>query len=688
MELTNVLRKESSPYLLQHAQNPVHWQVWNEETLALAKTLSKPILISIGYSSCHWCHVMEKESFEDEQVAALMNDLFINIKIDREERPDLDQIYMDAVQILTGSGGWPLNVFLTPEGKPFFGGTYFPPRKLGHRHSWTEILHYVINIWNSRKTDVENQADALLHHIESVNDFILQQPVHAESSSPVFSDDYFSRVCNSIVNTACKLKGGFGSAPKFPQLLTIQYLLHHHHHYGNEIALNHALFSLKSILAGGIYDQLGGGLSRYSTDENWLVPHFEKMLYDNALLISVLSEAYQITQDECFSNAIQQTISFCETELKSPEGGYYTAIDADSEGEEGKFYVWDKKNIENILAEDAALFCDWFGITENGNWETQNILYLQHSYNEFAQQHQLTVQQLKDHIDRAKEKLLAERNKRKRPSTDNKIILVTNAMLVTAYCKAASALQNEDYKKKALALFQFIAFSFTANGRTYFHSMSGEKKQIAFLDDYAYLIQAAISLQEISGNSQLLMQAKQLTEFVELNFNEEKSDFYYFTHKETKDVPLRKTDFLDSPFASGNAIMAENLIYLSMVFEISNWRIKANNILEKMKTSIEKHPLAYSKWATMAMNQHVGFLEIVITGSDLDSAVQKTLGYFIPNRVFQAASSQQEHFALLKNKKYNSAALIHICDTTGCELPVKDFRESVHFHSGLTFVKD
>ena len=686
MKLTNVLTKEFSPYLLQHAQNPVHWQVWNEETLSLAKKLSKPILISIGYSSCHWCHVMEKESFEDEEVAALMNDHFINIKIDREERPDLDQIYMDAVQLLTGSGGWPLNVFLTPEGKAFFGGTYFPPKKLGNRYSWTEILHYVINIWNNRKTEVENQAQALWHHMESVNDLIFKTPVHGDSAM-LFSEGYFSGICEKLLNAACKLKGGFGSAPKFPQLLSIQYLIHYHHHYGNEMALNHALFSLKSILAGGIYDQLGGGMSRYSTDEYWLVPHFEKMLYDNALLITVLSEAYQITHDEGFQEAIQQTISFCETELKCPEGGYYTAIDADSEGEEGKFYVWNKKSIENILGEDAVLFCDWFGVTENGNWEKQNILFQNHSRDEFAQQNQLSSKELIEIIERAKEKLLIERNKRHRPSTDTKVLLVTNAMLVTAYCKAASALQNKDYEKKATALYQMILDNFSNEGSLFFHSTSTKKNQIAFLDDYAYLIQAAISLQEITGDSQLLMQAQRLTNFVLLNFQDEKSGLYYFTHKEINDVILRKSDILDSPFASGNAIMAENLIYLSMVFGSSDWKNQANLMLGKMKTLIEKHPMAYSKWASIAMNHHIGFLEIVITGSDIEKTVLNTLGYFIPNRVFQASKSQQDQFELLKNKKYGEGAQIQICSPIGCELPIEDIRESVHFHNGLTFNK-
>jgi uncharacterized protein len=385
----NRLQYESSPYLLQHAHNPVDWYAWRPEAFARAKAENKPILVSIGYSTCHWCHVMERESFENPDIAALMNERYINIKVDREERPDVDAIYMDACQILTGGGGWPLNCFLTPEGKPFFAGTYYPPRPAHNRPSWMQVLQHLANIWETKREVAYEQADKLLGHIQRNDNVFLEKPASelAMQGDAAFTPAMLENAFYQMREQFDRVEGGFGGAPKFPSSMAIQYLLHYHWFTGNSEALEHALLSLDKMIMGGIYDQIGGGFARYATDREWLVPHFEKMLYDNALLVMVLSEAYKLlhTTDSdarqvphranLYRQTIEETLGFIQREMTHPMGGFYAAQDADSEGEEGKFYVWSRVEIEEVLGEDADLFCAFYGVTPEGNWEHTNILW-------------------------------------------------------------------------------------------------------------------------------------------------------------------------------------------------------------------------------------------------------------------------------------------------------------------------
>ena len=392
---TNQLIHESSPYLLQHAHNPVNWYPWGDEALQKAKEEDKPILVSIGYAACHWCHVMERESFEDEATADLMNEYFINIKIDREERPDLDHIYMDAVQAMTGSGGWPLNVFLTPETKPFFGGTYFPPKRALNRSSWKEVLSGVYKGYREKKEEILSQADNLTEHLLTSNAFGLQQP-GSTGNEVFFSDEQLATIAANLLNNADTTFGGFGNAPKFPQSFSIQYLLRHFHFTKDEMALTQALLSLDKMIEGGIYDQLGGGFARYSTDNEWLAPHFEKMLYDNALLISVMAEARQLTAKPQYARAIRQTIAFIEREMMSEENGFFSALDADSEGIEGKFYTWQKQEIMEVLGDDTALFAAFYDVSDEGNWEHTNILRIQQPLAAFAQKQGITESELEE----------------------------------------------------------------------------------------------------------------------------------------------------------------------------------------------------------------------------------------------------------------------------------------------------
>jgi hypothetical protein len=376
---TNHLINETSPYLLQHAHNPVDWHPWNDETLQKARSENKPILVSIGYSACHWCHVMERESFEDENIAAIMNKHFVNIKVDREERPDLDHIYMDAVQTISGTGGWPLNVFLTPDCKPFYGGTYFPPKRLYNRPSWREVLESIADAFDKKNPEIVNQAESLTQHLSQSNSVGIQN-INEEGLAKVFDPSTMEEIFKNIMNNADKIDGGFGLAPKFPQTFTIQFLLHYYYYTGNENALDQACISLDKMIAGGIYDHLGGGFARYSTDTKWLVPHFEKMLYDNALLITVLSEAYQSTKKELYADTIRQTMEFIKREMLSPQNGFYSAIDADSEGEEGKYYVWSKKEVDEILGSESELFCEYYEVTANGNWENNKRIRIKKKY--------------------------------------------------------------------------------------------------------------------------------------------------------------------------------------------------------------------------------------------------------------------------------------------------------------------
>ena len=411
--MKNELSTESSPYLLQHAHNPVHWQPWGTNSLDLAKKLDKPILVSIGYSACHWCHVMERESFEIEETATIMNEHFINIKIDREERPDIDHIYMDAVQAMTGSGGWPLNVFLTPDGKPFYGGTYFPPVKAFNRASWTDVLLSLADAWKNRREEMEEQAEKLIEHLKKSNNLgSTKNIINKQDAVTSFTKDDCITITQNLLAIADKEKGGFGKAPKFPQTFSINCLLQTAYFLKDKASLAQAELSLTKMYHGGIYDQLAGGLCRYSTDEEWLAPHFEKMLYDNALFIVALSNAYLLTKKEIYKDAVKNVCDFVFAEMKNKDGGYYAAIDADSEGIEGKFYVWDKVEIENILAKDAAFFNAYFDVSAEGNWEHKNILRVLNPLEKVANEFAINTNDAKKIIATSKKKLLFERNKR------------------------------------------------------------------------------------------------------------------------------------------------------------------------------------------------------------------------------------------------------------------------------------
>ncbi|MBL0069862.1 MAG: thioredoxin domain-containing protein [Chitinophagaceae bacterium] len=672
MKQPNKLIQETSPYLLQHAYNPVNWYPWSEEALTKAKDENKPILVSIGYAACHWCHVMERESFEDENTAKMMNENFINIKIDREERPDLDHIYMDAVQAMTGSGGWPLNVFLTPAAKPFYGGTYFPPQKAFNRPSWQETLLGVAQAFRERRHEIDAQAENLTEHLLKSNSFGLQKI----SENELFSPDQPVEALQNIMKSADKEWGGFGRAPKFPQSYAIQFLLRYNHLTKNEEALQQALLSLDKMIEGGIYDQVGGGFARYSTDTEWLAPHFEKMLYDNALLVSVLSEAYQLTGKERYKEVIEETMDFVQRELLHPAKGFYAALDADSEGVEGKFYVWDYEEVKSLLGSNAGIFCEYYNITEEGNWEHSNILRVKMAERDFAVKKKLTIDELKKILLTGKEKLLQKRNERIHPLLDDKIILGWNALMNIACSKAFAATGNEKYRTLAIENMQFVFNNFKGKEENEFHHTwkNDKAKYPAFLDDYAFLIQALIQLQEITTETKWLIHAKSITEFVIKNFSEPDTGFFFYTPYGQTDVIVRKKEVYDGAVPSGNSVMAYNLHQLSILFDKRDWEQRCLAMTSSLARAITRYPTSFGNWACLLQEIIAGTNEIALIGKDFSGIHNELLGQYIPHRVLITSETANPVFPLLEKPVAETTA-IYLCRNYTCQNPVFSAKE-------------
>jgi uncharacterized protein YyaL (SSP411 family) len=612
---------------------------------------------------------MERESFEDISTANMMNEYFINIKIDREERPDLDHIYMDAVQSITGSGGWPLNVFLTPEAKPFYGGTYFPPVRAYNRASWKEILEGIHKAYQEKKHEILSQAENLTEHLRTANSFGNSGSSKVENGF-IITEAQLDTITQNLLQTADTEWGGFGRAPKFPQTFSIQFLLRQYHFTKNEAALKQALLSIDKMIDGGIYDQIGGGFSRYSTDNEWLAPHFEKMLYDNALLISVIAEAYQLTSNPRYAITIKDCIAFIEKELTNAEGGLYSALDADSEGVEGKFYTWSFDEIQELLKEDATLFCSYYQVSEGGNWEHTNILWVRSTLADFAIHLQIDTASLKDLLDRSKKILFEARAKRIRPALDDKILLGWNALINTAYSKAFAALGLNEIKERAINHMAFMEQKFQQADGSWRHTYNaGIAKQPAFLDDYAYLIQAWIHLQEITGDGDYLLKAKGVTEWVLQHFSETDTGFFYFTHDEQRDVIIRKKEVYDGATPSGNAVMAANLFYLAKVFDLREWEERAIQMTSSLQESIIKYPGSFGIWASLLQFLNYGVSEIAITGREFEKNLTEVLKQYLPNKIIQSGETNSSNFPLLTGRETDVPVAFYICKNYTCLRP-------------------
>lgn len=667
----NQLKNETSPYLLQHAHNPVDWYAWKPEAFERARLEDKPILVSIGYSTCHWCHVMERESFENEEVAELMNEHFINIKVDREERPDVDQIYMETCQIINKSGGWPLNCFLLPDGRPYFAGTYFPPLSQHGRPSWVEVLQRMSNAYINQRQTVEEQADRLTKIVAGSGTRLLNNELDL-TQEQVFTPVLLNQIYYSLHESFDYENGGFGGAPKFPGTMALDFLMHYYQLHKKEETVEHLIRSYLGMIRGGIYDQIGGGFSRYTVDSAWLVPHFEKMLYDNALIVSGLSDLLrsiassnplQTNVVQELTTAIEETLTFIAREMTAPEGGFYAALDADSEGEEGKFYVWQKAEIDEILGKDSPVFCEAYGVDEEGNWEGKVILNRLHGVT--GEEHR--------NLEASRAKLLKNRDLRIRPGLDDKILLNWNALMITAYAKAYQALGKEEYQSIAVAQLEFVLTNFKQEGtQKLFHTYKDGKAQYdAFLDDYAFLIEALIEVHNCTFETKYLQLAKEYAAFVIKHFFDKKEGLFYFTSAEQTDIVVRRKELFDNALPNGNSTMVRNLQRLGLLFDQSDWREMAREILFKVRDAVQKFPSAFGRWGTAYFWEVQGAKEIAIVGANALEKAQELNKKYLPNKVIMAASQQNPDFPLLKGKLAAKNALIYVCEDYVCQAPVE-----------------
>lgn len=678
----NQLSKETSPYLLQHAHNPVHWYAWKPEAFEKARREDKPILVSIGYSTCHWCHVMERESFENQSVADFMNEYFVCIKVDREERPDVDQIYMEACQVISGSGGWPLNCFLTPDTRPFFAGTYYPPQPSYGRPSWQQILQNMAGAFQQKRDIVEEQADKLTEIIRAADKTFVKTTGFEAKIAPyieggafakMFNQNLLDKIFENLTDRFDRQEGGFGGAPKFPSTMSIQYLLDYYFYTGNKTALEHAELSLIKMIQGGIYDQIGGAFARYATDRAWLIPHFEKMLYDNALLIQVIADAYKLTKKDIYRETIEETLDFSLREMQNTEGVFFSAYDADSEGVEGKFYVWIKEEIDAVLGKEAALFCAFYDVTEEGNWEENTILWRRKSYEAFAEKEKMDIGALKKHLSIARQKLYDVRSKRIKPSLDDKILLSWNALMISAYTRAFQALSTEGYRKTAINALEFILTHFKNPEGGYFHTYkNGQAQYAAFLEDYAYLIEALLDVYSVSFDKKYLYKAQELTDFVLDNFWDNADNLFYFTSRTQTDILLRKKDLYDSAMPSGNSTMMKNLGRLAVIFDKTDYKNVHFAMLSTMADAIKMYPTSFSKWASGLISVVHQPFEIAVLGADFyDKAVQINAA-FLPNSIVMAGHMQDTELPLLDR---NTEGGIFLCQNYACHLPVQTVEE-------------
>ncbi len=674
--MSNRLAKEQSQYLLQHAHNPVDWYPWGDEAFELAKAQDKPVIVSIGYSACHWCHVMERESFENEETAAYMNAHFVCIKVDREEHPDVDHMYMDAVQAISGNGGWPLNVFVTPDRIPFYGGTYYPPRPAYNKPSWLQLMQRMNEVWVHQQDEVTLQAQQMIQHLQQA-----AKTVTAKTGL-VWNHEVSDKIAHSLLQQADKEKGGFGNAPKFPGTMAISYLLEHYHFTGHRPSLDQALLSLDKMADGGIYDQLGGGFARYSTDREWLAPHFEKMLYDNALLVLSYCDAYTLTKDERYRTIVDETIAFAERELKDKSGLYYCALDADSEGVEGKFYTFTWEEWNEALGSAEPAVAAYFGVTEHGNWEETNILHLGREIAPIAAHYELSVTDLEWRIEIAKVKLLAYRNGRIRPLTDDKCLLSWNALMSIALTKAAATFSNAAYKAAAVQHMEVMLTRFdTPTG--YAHTWNkGIARISAKLDDLAYLAQAMLQLASLTGVQQLVVKAAAITEVVISDFGHD-NGYFYFTSIHQTDIPLRKIDLYDGATPSANAVMAHNLWITGMLTERSEWIERSGVMLRNIAETASRYSYSFGYWAQLIQRNIKGMKTVVLAGKDSDKVSPDLKIQFFPHVFSLFSTGNEVEIALLENKFSEGKLHIFVCSEESCYSPVSSSEQAIKLINDL-----
>jgi uncharacterized protein YyaL (SSP411 family) len=654
---TNDLIRETSPYLLQHAHNPVNWLPWSEEAFDLAKKENKLVLISIGYSACHWCHVMEHESFEDEEVATWMNRHFVCIKVDREERPDVDQVYMTAVQLMTQKGGWPLNCFTLPDGKPIYGGTYFP------KENWIQVLRSLHQTFTTRLDEVLDYAAKMQEGIQR------SELIDTPQEMKAFSEEKLHELVLRWTHSFDNREGGSNRAPKFPLPNNYEFLLAYASKNQDEKVLNHSLLTLDKMAFGGIYDQVGGGFCRYSVDVLWKVPHFEKMLYDNAQLLSLYAKAYQKTQNESYKTLVYQTTTWLDREMTTQEGGFYSALDADSEGEEGKFYVWKINELQDLLGVDFSWVKEYYNINQLGYWEEGNYILMKTVHNEqFAKKINLSSADFESKINKVNSLLLEARKNRVRPGLDNKCLTSWNAMMIKGLVDAYFAFSDDLFLHTASKNLKWIEKNMLSVDLHLYHNFNGGKATIdGFLEDYAHLIEAYISMYQASFDEYYLEQAKKLTDKAKELFQDSNSKMFYFT-KENSGLIARKMDINDNVTPATNSVMCKNLFVLGTYFHEEEYLKDAQQMLQNVYDGMEQYGSGYSNWAQVLMYFVYGVKEVCITGPNWKSNLKEIAKNYLPFCLFSGGKTSSLLSAKGKNFEED---LFYVCENKTCSFPEK-----------------
>lgn len=662
----NNLISETSPYLLQHAYNPVNWHAWNQETLQKAKSESKMLLISIGYSACHWCHVMERETFENPEVAAVMNANFICVKVDREERPDVDAVYMNAVQLIHGNGGWPLNAFALPDGRPFYGGTYFKPDQ------WMDLLNRITVLFATGKSDLEKQASQLT---KGISEDVLIKPVKQyDQFDKALLEEAYEKWNYSFDMT----NGGYRGAPKFPMPNNFSFLLRYYSLTNNQELLNYLHLTLNKMCSGGIYDQLGGGFARYAVDTIWKVPHFEKMLYDNAQLISLYTEASLLTKNRNWLKIATESADFVLRELTSPEGLFYSALDADSEGVEGKYYVWTKNEFNDVLGEDSQIISDFFGINSEGFWEDgHNILVKPLEESAFAKMKDMEENKLIDLLRESREKLLKMRDKRVRPGLDNKCLTSWNGLMIKALTDLYIATENQIYLNAALKAGNFIAGHLIQSDDSIMHTfMKGKAGVQGFLEDYCFTIEAMISLFGVTGDEKFIMLADQLANYTINGFCDKTDGLFWFTDEKSHDLIARKKEVTDNVIPASNSSMANALFKLGKITQNDDYLQIVKKMAGTMSDNIRDYPTSFSNWAMLWMHLAEPFYEVVICGEKARELALQMQRNNYPGKIV-VGSSNQISLPIFKNRFQPGKTMIYVCTGNVCQRPVETVEEAL-----------
>lgn len=663
---TNKLIDETSPYLLQHAHNPVNWYPWGEEAFAKAKAENKLVLVSIGYSACHWCHVMEHESFEDDSAAAVMNDRYVCIKVDREERPDVDQIYMNAVQLMTGRGGWPLNCIVLPDGRPIWGGTYF------RRDKWIEQINQIADFYESQPIKALEYGEKLTQGIKQSELVVLN------TEEVLFDKSKLAAVYASWEARFDNVEGGPDRSPKFPIPNNYQFLLRYAHLSNNKAALDHVKLTLDKIAYGGIYDHLGGGITRYSTDKLWKVPHFEKMLYDNGQVISLYSEAYQKFKDPDYKKLIYGTLEFVERELMSKEGAFYSALDADSDGEEGKFYIWNKEELESLLGAEYELFADYYNVNRKGYWEHDNYILLRDEDDEtIAKKHAISVDVLKAKMTDSEAILMKERNTRIRPGLDDKTLTSWNGLMLKGYVDAYLTFGEQHFLDVALNNANFILDKQLRKDGGLNHSYKEGRSTInGYLEDYAFVIDAFLKLYEATFDEKWLKEADALMAYSIEHFYDYESGMFFFTSDEDPALIARKMEVNDNVIPASNSAMANNLFVLSHHYDSVEYLEKSTQMLNNIIDQVDSYPAGYSNWLNLLINQVYPFYEVAVVGKGATDKSVDLHSVYIPNKML-CGTTKASKLPLLENRYSKGQTRIFVCENKVCKMPTEDSEKAL-----------